>query len=329
MDLVMLDKLGLRDIPRWYREKFGVPSLLHSNYGNHRGGHNQYFALSEHAHPVNQSSQRATEWSLPAEGASTHDHRGKQGRYRAPKSPRGPGFRANKNHDNWNKQSHGQRNNYCNPFDATPSFSTASRDSSEGSFVMPKGPSNATDIPNSSAQLNPGLVSSMGRCVLDKEGKATKKSDPTALMAKLDTKDPIGESSKSAFRTKSRRPYEYGGDSHIKTPVVGNTAAGNTAAGNAAAGNTVTRPATAERAPLPSFQQRRNMYSALLADSEPIHPRDMQFNFGPIGEPVQCPGAKTECPNSSNTPISIFGVHPFFPMTENKNIKGFGGSDNV
>ena len=27
-DPVMLDKLGLRDIPRWYREKYGVPSLV-------------------------------------------------------------------------------------------------------------------------------------------------------------------------------------------------------------------------------------------------------------------------------------------------------------
>lgn len=34
-DLDMLERLGLRDIPRWYREQHGVPSLLASN-GNHR-----------------------------------------------------------------------------------------------------------------------------------------------------------------------------------------------------------------------------------------------------------------------------------------------------
>ncbi|KAF3388501.1 hypothetical protein F1880_004288 [Penicillium rolfsii] len=41
-DIAKLEKLGLRDIPRWYREKFSVPSLLQTNYGNlHRGEHNQ------------------------------------------------------------------------------------------------------------------------------------------------------------------------------------------------------------------------------------------------------------------------------------------------
>lgn len=33
-DPAMLEKLGLRDIPRWYREKYNVPSLLHQG---HRG----------------------------------------------------------------------------------------------------------------------------------------------------------------------------------------------------------------------------------------------------------------------------------------------------
>lgn len=37
-DPAMLEKLGLRDIPRWYREKFGVPSLLPNGRHNH---HNQ------------------------------------------------------------------------------------------------------------------------------------------------------------------------------------------------------------------------------------------------------------------------------------------------
>ncbi|CAI7567802.1 unnamed protein product [Penicillium glandicola] len=30
LDMAMIDKLGLRDIPRWYREKYNVPSLLHA-----------------------------------------------------------------------------------------------------------------------------------------------------------------------------------------------------------------------------------------------------------------------------------------------------------
>ncbi|OQE43078.1 hypothetical protein PENCOP_c003G08614 [Penicillium coprophilum] len=31
VDMAMIEKLGLRDIPRWYREKYNVPSLLHSS----------------------------------------------------------------------------------------------------------------------------------------------------------------------------------------------------------------------------------------------------------------------------------------------------------
>ncbi|KAE8363966.1 hypothetical protein BDV27DRAFT_165140 [Aspergillus caelatus] len=35
-DLPTLEKLGLRDIPRWYREKYGIPSLLPNGHGHPR-----------------------------------------------------------------------------------------------------------------------------------------------------------------------------------------------------------------------------------------------------------------------------------------------------
>ncbi|KAE8148984.1 hypothetical protein BDV25DRAFT_141249 [Aspergillus avenaceus] len=35
-DLSTLEKLGLRDIPRWYREKYGIPSLLPNGHGHPR-----------------------------------------------------------------------------------------------------------------------------------------------------------------------------------------------------------------------------------------------------------------------------------------------------
>ncbi|RAK76117.1 uncharacterized protein BO72DRAFT_147850 [Aspergillus fijiensis CBS 313.89] len=35
-DLSMLEKLGLRDIPRWYRDKFNIPSLLPNGHGHPR-----------------------------------------------------------------------------------------------------------------------------------------------------------------------------------------------------------------------------------------------------------------------------------------------------
>ncbi|RAL08109.1 uncharacterized protein BO97DRAFT_473250 [Aspergillus homomorphus CBS 101889] len=35
-DLAMLEKLGLRDIPRWYRDKYNIPSLLPNGHGHPR-----------------------------------------------------------------------------------------------------------------------------------------------------------------------------------------------------------------------------------------------------------------------------------------------------
>lgn len=60
----MLEKLGLRDIPRWYREKFNVPSLLQANYANNpRGQHQQAV--------VDQPAQRAIQHHPAANNART------------------------------------------------------------------------------------------------------------------------------------------------------------------------------------------------------------------------------------------------------------------
>ena len=44
-DLPTLEKLGLRDIPRWYREKYGIPSLLPNGHGHPRShaSHGQHW----------------------------------------------------------------------------------------------------------------------------------------------------------------------------------------------------------------------------------------------------------------------------------------------
>ena len=46
-DIFMLEKLGLRDIPRWYREKYDVPSLLQAGYGNQHRGQQQQAAIDQ------------------------------------------------------------------------------------------------------------------------------------------------------------------------------------------------------------------------------------------------------------------------------------------
>ncbi|KAK1142590.1 hypothetical protein N8T08_007566 [Aspergillus melleus] len=44
-DLPTLEKLGLRDIPRWFREKYNIPSLVPSGHGHPRaqGGHGHHW----------------------------------------------------------------------------------------------------------------------------------------------------------------------------------------------------------------------------------------------------------------------------------------------
>ncbi|KAJ5086807.1 hypothetical protein NUU61_008114 [Penicillium alfredii] len=68
-DPAMLEKLGLRDIPRWYREKYNVPSLLWSGHG----------------HPLPPSQPvithdgpyKAIEYQTPvSDNGSTHAHTG-------------------------------------------------------------------------------------------------------------------------------------------------------------------------------------------------------------------------------------------------------------
>lgn len=48
-DPAMLEKLGLRDIPRWYREKFGIPSLIPGGHHNSRAhaSRNQHWQDSD------------------------------------------------------------------------------------------------------------------------------------------------------------------------------------------------------------------------------------------------------------------------------------------
>jgi hypothetical protein len=65
-DIVMLEKLGLRDIPRWYREKYNVPSLLQANYGNHHRGQHHPDAVDQPANKAIQHHSAANNESVVA-----------------------------------------------------------------------------------------------------------------------------------------------------------------------------------------------------------------------------------------------------------------------
>lgn len=100
-DISMLDKLGLRDIPRWYREKYQVESLLHPN-GQTNRAQPANAAQKAITYPSNtqqsntqQSNQptppppTAPDNHGPANNTSNNIARGPNNRYKA---QRGPGF---------------------------------------------------------------------------------------------------------------------------------------------------------------------------------------------------------------------------------------------
>ncbi|KAL2001726.1 hypothetical protein VTN02DRAFT_1338 [Thermoascus thermophilus] len=66
-DPAMLEKLGLRDIPRWYRDKYGIPSILNNGSNNLRpqiapGPHWRDYAQNHALNPALPSSARPIQY---------------------------------------------------------------------------------------------------------------------------------------------------------------------------------------------------------------------------------------------------------------------------
>lgn len=330
MDVQLLEKLGLRDIPRWYRDKYSVPSLL-STYGNNRG-QGQY-AITEHAHqPVAQSPRHSIEWSSSVDAPENKESRSKQSRYKAPKSPRGPGFGPGKARGN-NSKTQQPRKNIAGPDNVTSS-PTSSSSTSGDSFVIPNAPDHSPDGTLSLTQQDLGRYSAQSRHLLGKDGTKA------VCIAELVTKESNNVYSKNGFRTKSRRPFEYnhdkfGGDANVQSPNNGNPASGNPAtrpttsvsenvsniANPGSRRTDVVGPnnttyyfvpssmASVVRLNAPDFtdpEQRRFMYNELLSNSESVHPLDMEYTYGPIGEPVQYPSERSRTMSSPNANTAFF-----------------------
>lgn len=330
MDTQLLEKLGLRDIPRWYREKYSVASLQ-SGYGN-KGGQSQ-FALTEHAHdPSPQSPQRSIEWSPSVDAPENNEHRSKQGRHKTPKSPRGPGFGPGKTRCNVTKVQQ-SRKNYAESANITP---TSSSPSSGDSFVIPKAPSHSHTATLTSAQQIPSGFSAQSKHLLDKDDQTTKRRDLTTSFPELTVEETIHAFSRSGFRTKSRRPFEYdrdkfGGDANVQSPSNGNPARVNpvshpsTSVGDNVSNIVNPGPRFISPSVIPVFQshnfkdpEQHRIYNNLLSNSESIHPRDMEYTYGAIGEPVQYPGNLS---NTSNESALLSGLDKFFDEAVKKNTK--------
>ena len=88
-DPVMLEKLGLRDIPRWYREKYGIPSILNNGNNNPRpqiapGQQWRDYAQHHVLNPTLPSPVRPIQYptrlgiTAAVDGSSGHDEHSKQ-----------------------------------------------------------------------------------------------------------------------------------------------------------------------------------------------------------------------------------------------------------
>lgn len=105
-DPVLLARLGLRDIPKWYREAYGVPSIHDEAYGNYRA---QLAATG-------QPPMRAIQYNIPnnavaernGNGNHSAQQRGPNGRYR---TPRGVGYSNRGRGNHWQRGSSRMNNN--------------------------------------------------------------------------------------------------------------------------------------------------------------------------------------------------------------------------
>jgi hypothetical protein len=342
MDVELLERLGLRDIPRWYRDKYSVPSLL-STYGNNRG-QGQY-AITEHAdqHLV-QSPRHSIEWTSSVDTAENKEYRSKQSRSKAPKSPRGPGFGPGKVRGN-NSKNRQPRKNIAEPGNVTPS-PTSSSSTSGDSFVIPNASDHSPDGTLSLTRQDFGRYSTQSRNLLGKDGTKA------VCVSESITKESNNVYSKNGFRTKSRRPFEYnhdkfGGDANVQSPNNCNPAGGNPATRPTTSvsanvsnianpgsrrtdvvgpNNTTYYFVPSSMAPVtrlnaPDFtdpEQRRFMYNELLSNSESVHPLDMEYTYGPIGEPVQYPSERSRTMSSTSADAVFFaGTSQSFKSSKN------------
>ncbi|KAJ5168097.1 uncharacterized protein N7482_003691 [Penicillium canariense] len=298
-DPFMLEKLGLRDIPRWYREKYNVPSLLQPSFSNPRGPNHHAIvdqptpkAIQYHATTDNASTTGTSGTNNSTTNSTTNSHPHRGGRY---KSPRGAGFGAGKGRGNgipnWNKNGNrsGLTQTSANYNNATPE--TSSPSTSENSFKITTGTKLDLLSDHGVSRLSEPDV--MAQHILDKDG-ITRNSLSSRLSQLTTTpggfNSPMNkEAEKDPFRTKSRRLFDFGSDGGVKLPR-GDT---KPPAFNQFANRTETE--TADKAASSAATQggssnfSASLLRELVATSEPIHPSEVLLNWGAIGEPVQRP----------------------------------------
>lgn len=276
-DPELLERLGLREIPRWYREKYGVPGVPHPNYGS-----NQLHLAA------NEQPMRAIQYNVagPHEeniGSTTNYNRGTGHRYKSPRGnnqvsrdQRGAGWPKVLNHHFQSNQNAGSKNGGMNTPPSDETFSAPT----DNKFDVLRG-----EVTDGRETKEEGGVALSQQHILDQNGMDHQRRLAMSML-NLTSEDPIDNASlkgleKQAFRSKSRRLFERNLNQGHANPAPANVT------------NDIATPSKAHPNNVPGFPAPRQgimlprpMMAELLKDSEPIYNNAASRNWGEIGEPV-------------------------------------------
>ncbi|KAJ5569964.1 uncharacterized protein N7459_009394 [Penicillium hispanicum] len=221
-DPAMLEKLGLREIPRWYREKYNVPSIQSPSFAMTRA-QNLPLAITD------QPPMRAIEYPTPSAPAANqgnatannnnqphhNNHRGGNGRYKA---PRGPGYNSSKPRGNghWHKNNRNNNHNNNAHANAQGSFKR------DGSSSSPSAGDPYTPVHDADQKkfnlLDSDATAGPSTAVPGFVCKNVMGSDTDVLATRLHNLSAeeiyrnANENDKHLYRIKSRRPFDFGSD---------------------------------------------------------------------------------------------------------------------
>lgn len=214
-DPALLARLGLRDIPKWYRDQYGVASIHEDPYGNYRP------QLASTEQPGMRAIQYNTSNNAIGNGNGNNNnnaqYRGPTGRYR---SPRGVGYPSRGRANHWQRS--GNRMNIIQapamgaPASRSPDFSDQSWIDASPTTGIKNLNMEHVDLQDDGGVLLPTQQS------LNKPGMYSDLRFVTGRLSLIGA-EPMGslaldDPQKPTYRTKSRRPWLKEHDGKRQSP---------------------------------------------------------------------------------------------------------------